>query len=221
MKFGWMSVICVAILGLAVVAEGNVVVAIDNLGPSTWPTGVPPVLPGFTSYRLRMVSDGGLISGIDTSGQPERGIFGPLHQRWGIDEEGGLTKSIYRLEQNSVNSYSNDSHFLFTTDMLTSAGVAEEDNPGTGSPRANPPPGTAGMYWGVGTKLRAAFGIVGAYQSTDLAFAYLVLPDGTPEVQLGNFLAEVAVGSEKFTVRIPEPASLSLLVLVGLMLRRR
>jgi hypothetical protein len=211
------------LLGIGLVAEGSVMLAIDNLGPSTWPTGVPPVLPGFTSYRLRMVSNGGLISGIDTSGQPERGIFGPLHQRWGIDEEGGLTKTIYRLEQNSVNSYSNDSHFLFTTDMLTSAGVAEEDNPGTGSPRANPPPNTAGTYWGVGTKLRAAFGIVAAYQSADTAFAYLVVPDATWDWNISHGWAQVAVGSEKFDVEIiwPEPASLSLLAFAGLLLRRR
>jgi hypothetical protein len=221
MKFGWMSVICVAILGLAVVAEGNVVVAIDNLGPSTWPTGVPPVLAGFTSYRLRMVSDGGptaLITGIDLNGATDRGIFGPLHQKWTFDGE-VYTKSEYSLVQNNVSSMSNDSHFLFTSDMIGSAGVLEEDNSGVGSPRTQGTP--LGAYWGMGTKLRAAFGINAPYQSTDLAFAYLVLPDGTPEVQLGNFLAEVAVGSEKFTVRIPEPASLSLLVLAGLMLRRR
>jgi hypothetical protein len=214
------------LVAMAIVAEGVVVtLGVDNLGPSTWPAGVPPVLPGFTSYRLRMVSDGGPISGIDLSGAPERGIFGALHQRWGIDSETGeYTKSEFRLEQNNANSYSNDSHFLFDLSMIVPIAPLEEDNPGTGSPRTQGVPAFA--FWGVGTKLRAAFGIVGQYQSTDTAFAYLVVPDDR-YLEVHGW-AQVAVADSNYTFdveivlpEIPEPASLSLLALGSLALLRR
>jgi hypothetical protein len=207
-------------------AHGNVMLAVDNLGPATWPTGVPPVLTGFTAYRLRLVSDSGPIAGIDLNGAPERGLWGYMHQRWTDDGE-TVTQSVFSTVENNVNSYSNDSHFLFDVNMVGTAGLQDEENPGGNSPRPN----TATVRWGVGRYLRGAFAILAANQKSNLPFAYLVVPDGYESTI--NGMMEVAVGSNKFVVeswgasgppRDPwpaEPSTLSLLALAGVALMRQ
>ena len=218
MRFGLIA--CVVLLGMAMVAQGAITTTVDNQGVPNVSDGttVYASMPGYTAYLITLVSDGGAITGVDMNGSSERGIFGPIAQNWGYTVVYGVTTYIptvfSTVENGELTPLSLDSHLLFDPAEILPAGLQDEDNDGSIAV-------TGQDYQGMGTYLRGAFGLPSS--STTLPLLYLVIPDG----QEGNVsgIAQVAVAGSAETVDvvldIPEPASLSLLALAGLVVLRR
>ena len=127
---------------------------------------------------------------------------GPLHQVWQFN--GVLQTPTLSIVDPSYTDedLAQDSHFMFTDDQLIVVEAPNEDGPD------------------FGTYLRGIFGILPEATADDLLFAQIVLPAGESAVLEG--IAADAEG-DKFPLSavIPEPATLSLLVLGGLALLRR
>jgi hypothetical protein len=178
-------------LALAVVVLGGTYAQAAVIGVTTL-VREPPVTPfsavagtndvslgaPWVGYTLGVQSDNvaELIGGIDVL------INGQLHQRWtpGEDENGDPTNLPTGNSGNATNA---DSHLRASAGALFGAGPTE-DNSGAGSPLAN----TASAFYGVGSALSGAWGILIPGSTANVA--YIVVPKGSePQLDIRAVIA--------------------------------
>jgi hypothetical protein len=211
------------VLGLAGVSEAAVTFSVINQGV---PTNGTLTMTGWTGYVLQLSSNSGNITAVDFSAA--KAFAGPMSQRWTSSEGDGTydTKSPGFLTQvnapATTSSLNFDSHFLGDSSNFAVAVSPIETNT---VPNGNPLTSTPSVGYGVGTSLGASYGVQGAFQSTTLNVAYLVVKDGqsvtftnAPIATIGGtFQISGSVGA------VPEPASMSVAAIagLGLLARRR
>jgi hypothetical protein len=209
--------------------------------------GPLPGLPGYVGGVLRIHSDQGNITAFDFGGtdpakpdEANKGIFattsfgGTTHgpgfsQRWTAFDDGTgnvtLTPSPKRgfTPAELSNPNNRDSYFNGNIAETAIVYLAEEDNSLVGSPLSptNPPAGTPGVFWGLGTSMHYTTGIMLAGQAATIDLAYLVI-DSRKGLHVRG---EVAVGTKIPVdwVIWPEPSSAAITVLaaIGILARRR
>jgi len=229
MKKALLASAACAALGLASVAQAAVVVQFINKGA---PTNGTNTAVGYTGYVIRLVSDQGNIGGVDLQ-SGANGIHGAMVQRWNSSDVDGNynTKTISGTATNSANSASNfDSHLLnIPGGFIGSIGFDEDPGGpfpasglGVGSGFPNNSDGAGISLGGPGGFIKGAFGVDGAFQSSTLDVAYVVIPTvganelGRPLVVAGGVAVQVPLV-------IPEPATMSLVGMgaLGVLARRR
>ena len=149
-------------------------------------------------------------------------ITGPLHQGWyWVSPPGFWYKTPYN---NTGTDNAKDTRLMFTEDDNTtvSGWKPTEDN-------ASPVLDTDGVYYGWGTYLAGAadtnmvIALTPTHQTTNLAFAQVVIPAGSQFTLKG----EAGAANEKrkviLDITVPEPATLGLVMLgaAAVLARRR
>ena len=180
-----------AVLCIASVANAGISVQFDPAGVAV---GV-----GLKAYTVRLVAD----SAADMATAWDGAFTGPLNQykAFGTLAIPTLTEvTLYAGDPGMAANSGKDSHFQFEVGVLTI--------PAGNSPRE------------VGTNLLGAFAWPTTMYAMDIPLALIVLADGAEAQMTGN--AANATGDKFATIAtIPEPATLALLGLGALALRRR
>ncbi|MDC0936354.1 hypothetical protein OAS39_08705, partial [Pirellulales bacterium] len=162
---------------------------------------------GFVAYQLSVELREGLnVAAVDIA------VSGPLHQCWvDVDFDGVADPTITGPPADGLA----DSHATPPGDalLLTREDLFTEDN------NVSPSPLPDGDFdYGIGSMLRAVWGIPGASQTNRMDIAYLVIPADFPPEQLEIELAVAvddplgfggalltATTEDFFTTIIPEP----------------
>lgn len=202
---------------LAPAARGAVVLTVSNLGGPASPTA--PAAAAFQAYRLTLsTTDGASITAVDFGGPAgnPRGMTGTFLQRASLDPDAG-TRSLtpQNAALNNVNAFSFDSHFLLPASSRVDVSAPNEDNSGLNPPGA--PADTATGDFGAGTFLTGTFGLLTAAQGPTIDLAYLVIPDNSTAMILGEVSTTSGIFPVSATVPapVPEPAAAGVVACVA------
>jgi len=154
----------------------------------------PQGLAGYTAYEVSLVSDDAAVPAAGWGG-----VFaGPMNQilAFGALPTPTLTNADFLV---GTNNREQDSHFLLhDADLLVATAPAETANSLTG-----------------------IFGIAVSARMQSLPLAWIVIADGNTVVMSGESAGPAGEGPFQTDLIIPEPATLGLLVLGGLVALRR
>jgi len=184
-------------VGLTMMAVLSLAVAAQAQPFTIWAEhdgGVPIAgLPGYTGYTVFLKTDDPANPAAGWAGS----FNGPLNQQ----QVAGVLDTPTMTLASALATPDQDSHFLlFDADLLIATSPTES-----------------------ASHLDGIFGISVPARQQDLAFAYLVIPDGEQVVMTGQTSDPNGLFAFDTNIVIPEPATLLVLGLggVGVLLRRR